>query len=344
MSEKMKAALFGGVGEIEIHEVEKPTIQPGCVLIEMKACGICGSDLHFYHDEWEHREVAHGHEVTGVVVEVGEGVDNITPGDRVCVEAFSHCGHCVYCKTGLYNLCANRKFDAEGHGGFAEFTLVDAKAVFPIPDSMTFERGALVEPLAVGYRAFHLTGPRSTDTVVILGAGMIGLCALASATAAGVRDRIITAKYDHQADMTKDLGAACVVRVPGDNLEEIVKERTGGMGADAVVDTVSRKETVAQALSAPRRKGRVVFVGGFTGPVEADLGKVIHSELAVTGSCCYGYTGMQKDFDACMELIHSGRFDFDRLITHRFPLEEIAEAFRIAADKTSGSIKVMICR
>ena len=337
MSEKMKAALFGEVEEIAVHEVDKPTIRPGCVLVEVRACGVCGSDLHFYYDEWMHRDVAHGHEVGGVVAEVGEGVDHVKPGDRVTVECFSHCGECDYCKTGLYNLCANRKFDAEGHGGFAEFTLVDAKAVFPIPDTMTFEQGALVEPLAVGYRAFHLTEARSQDTVVILGAGMIGLCALASAVEAGVRETIITTKYKHQAEMAKELGAACVVRVPQGNLAEIVEERTGGVLADAVVDTVSNKETVAQALSVPRRRGRVVFVGGFTGPVEADLGKVIHSELVVTGSCCYGYTGERKDFDSCIDLIASGRFDFDRLITHRFPLDDIAEAFSIAADKTSGS-------
>jgi len=339
----MKAAVFTGPEQIAIRQVDVPEIRPGHVLVDVQACGICGSDLHAYYGEWDQRDVAHGHEFAGVVAEVGEGVEHVRPGDRVCVECFSHCGDCVYCKTGLYNLCLNRRFDAEGHGGFAEYSLVEGKAVFPIPDDMSFEQACLVEPLAVGHRAFHLTEAGGSDTVVVLGAGTIGLCTLAAAVAEGVRQTLITAKHDHQAEMAAALGADHVVRT-SDDIRQVVKERTDDLGADAVVDTVALQETVAEALDLPRRKGRVVLVGGFTGPREVDLGKVIHGELIVTGSCCYGYTGMEKGFQTCIGLVHGGQLGLERLITHRYALEEIAEGFRISADKTSGAIKVMICR
>lgn len=338
----MKTAIFGGVEEISIRKAAIPKVKPGCVLVAVKACGVCGSDLHFYYDEWQHGDVAAGHEFAGVVAEVGDGVERIKRGDRVCVECFSHCGECIYCQTGLYNLCVRRKFDAEGHGGFAEFSLVRERAVFPIPDAMSFEEAALVEPLAVGHHGFHLAGAGARDTVVILGAGMIGLCVLEAALAEGVKRALITAKYDHQALLAKEMGAEDVIHAPGGDIRGIVKDRTKGLGADAVIDTVAHAETVAAALDVVRRKGRIVLVGGFTKPIEADLEKIIMGEVIVTGSCCYGYSGMQKDFGACIERVAQRRFDYGKLITHRFPLDEIVEAFRLAADKTRGTIKVMV--
>ncbi|MCZ6681099.1 MAG: alcohol dehydrogenase catalytic domain-containing protein [Candidatus Poribacteria bacterium] len=343
---KMKAAIYTGIQEIEIQEVERTAPGPGYVTLDTKQAGICGSDLHSYFGHWnQSHTLAAGHETCGIVVEVGEGVTEFQPGDKVTVECFSHCGRCVYCRTGHYNHCLERKWVSHNvHGGFAEYTTAHASGLFKLPDSMSFEEGALVEPLAVSYRAVAQAAATYQDRVAVIGGGTIGQFCLAAAKAAGVKETLITVKYDQQAQLAKELGADHVVHIGETDPKEYVNDLTSGFGMDAVIETVGGGQNFDTALAIVRPRGAVVLVAGYFEPLEVNLSRIVWSEAIVTGSNCYGNSGMDTDFQASIDLITSGKVDATKLVTHRFPLTEVTEAFKVAADKRSGAIKVHLCQ
>lgn len=309
----MKAAIYSGIEQIGIQQVELTALHPGYVVLDTKQTGICGSDLHSYFGNWpQSHSIAAGHETCGIVVEVGEGVTELQPGDTVAVECFSHCGQCLYCNKGYYNHCSERKgVSHNAHGGFSEYTIAHTSGLFKLPEGMSFEEGALVEPLAV-------------------------------ASAVGVKESLITVKYDQQAQLAKALGASHVVNIGETDVKEYVKDLTDDYGMDVVIETVGGGGNFNDAMSIVRRCGSVVLVAGYYKPLEVDLSKIVWSEATVTGSNCYGYSGMDTDFDAAIDLIASGRVDATKLVTHRFPFLEISEAFKVAADKQSGSVKVHV--
>ena len=343
LSKKMKAGIYHGEKSIGIEEVDVPAPEPGYVLLEMKNCGVCGSDLHSYFGRWGQSSNALGHEVSGIVAECGEGVTSVEVGDRVCVECFSHCGKCRFCNVGDYNLCENlRGASGGGHAGFAEYVIAHSSSLLHFPENLSFEGGAMIEPLAVSYRAFRRTQADYQDTVLVIGSGTIGLLAVAAAKVSGVRRAMACARYDHQADMAKELGADNVIRVPDRNVKEDVLEATDGLGADAVIETTASAGGFSDALSSVRKKGTIVLVGGYHKPLEVHLGRIMESEIRVTGSSCYGYSGMRKDFEWSMDLISTKKILVSKLITHRFSLDDIQNAFEIAADKKTGSIKVQV--
>ncbi len=340
--ETMQAGIFTGIGQIGIQQVAQQPPPPGYVNVAVKQSGICGSDLHSYFGHWnQSHTVAHGHETCGVVTQVGDGVTDFAPSDRVVIECFSHCGDCIYCRTGQYNHCLARKgVSHELHGGFAETTTAHASGLFKIPDSMRDEEGALVEPLAVGVRALAQARATHQDRVAVIGGGTIGLLCLAVAKANGVKETLITVKYPQQAAMARALGANHVVETTQHDVKDVVKELTDGLGMDAVIETVGGAEHFNDALAITRQRGTLVLVAGYHKPLEIDLSRIVWSEVLVTGSNCYGYSGMHTDFQAAIDLIATGKVDVTQIVTHRFPLAEIAHAFTIAADKSSGAVKV----
>ena len=343
LSRTMKAAVYRGNEKIELDEVKVPSVPDGFVLVDTKVTGICGSDLHRYFGEWEQPERAPGHEISGVVSEVGDGVENVKVGDRVCTECFFHCGRCRFCEIGLYNLCENRIYlSSHGLAGFCEYSLLPSSSLFKLPETFSFEQGVLVEPLAVSYRAFMRSGSDYKNSVAVIGAGTIGLLCLASAKAAAVPETLVVAKYDHQAKMAEKFGADHVFKVSTKDVGKSASAVTNGLGFDVVIDTIASAKSLQDALGISRRGGTIVLVGGYTKAIEVDLRQVVNYERKVLGSMCYGITGLQRDFDAAIGLIASGKVDAEAIVTHRFQLGDIAEAFQVAADKKSGSIKVLI--
>jgi L-iditol 2-dehydrogenase len=345
----MKAAIYHGAKSIVLEEVPRPAPSPGYLLVEMKCCGICGSDLHSYFGFWEQPSIAHGHEVSGVVAECGEAVQGFSVGDRVCMEWFSHCGTCRFCRTGRYNLCDDlQRTSGKSHAGFAEYVIAHQSSLFKVPDALSFEEGALVEPLSVSYRAVRRCEEDARGTLLVTGSGTIGLLAVAAAKALGTASVICTARYDHQASMAAQLGADHVLRGgkhgPGAGLSEELMSLTAGAGAEAVIETTASPAGLRDAFASVRRGGCVVLVGGFREPLSLDLKRVVDNEIRILGSLCYSTSGMKRDFDWGMELIASKKVPVHRLVTHRFPLGGIARAFETAADKDTGSIKVQICQ
>ena len=340
----MKAAIYTGDEQIELRDVDSMEVVPGYVIVDTRSSGICGSDLHSYFGHWDRSDSkAHGHEVCGVITEVGDDVDGFAVGDKVTMECFSHDGTCKLCDQGHYNHCLDRGgFSGDGHGGFAESTMMHVSSLFKLPKNFTFEQGALVEPLAVCHRAVMQAGATSRDRVVVLGGGTIGLLTLAAAKAAGVREILITVKYPQQVEVAKAYGADRIVDVNEEDVVEVVKEWTEGLGAECVIETVGGARNFDAALSCIQKRGTVVLVAGYFEPLEVDIRRIVGTEAVVTGSNCYGYSGREKDFDAAIELIASGQVDPTKIVTHRYDLGEIVEAFRVAADKKSGSVKVHV--
>ena len=340
----MKAAIYTGIRSLEIRQVERSRPAPGHVLLDTRCTGICGSDLHSYLGTWQQSHTrAAGHETCGVVAELGAGVTGFAIGDTVAVECFSHCGACAYCATGDYNHCLRRQGVSHNtHGGFAEFTAVHASGLFKLPDGMSYEEGALIEPLAVSWRAVAQAGAGSRDRVAIIGGGTIGQFALAAAKAVGVRETLITVKYDQQARLAADLGADHIVHAGNQDLGEYVSELTDGVGMDAVIETVGAGGSLSDALASVRPRGCVVLVSGHYDTAGVDLTRIVWSEAVVTGSNCYGYSGMETDFDAAIDLIATGKVAATRLVSHRLPFDDIGEAFRISADKRRGAVKVHV--
>jgi L-iditol 2-dehydrogenase len=340
---KMKVAFYRGKGQIVLEEVDIPEASPECLIVDNKVTGVCGSDLHRYFGEWEQPSFAAGHEVTGVVIDVGDGVSRFKPGDRVCVECFSHCGRCRFCERGLYNLCDNRVYMADrGHSGFAEYSLLHESSLYKLPEGMSFENGALIEPVAVACRAFYRTGADQNDTIAILGGGAIGLLSLAVAKTLGVKETFISVKYEHQAEVANKMGADHVVQISKQNTKEEIETATDGNGVDIVIDTVGSAQTFQEALDISRKRGSICLVGGYVGTQNVDLAPIVWKELQLTGSNCYGYSGMHRDFELAADIVAREKIDPSLLITHRFGLDEIALALKTASDKTTGSIKVQV--
>ena len=239
----MMVGLFDGKGTMRVTEYPQPVPGPGDALIRVRETGICGSDLIFYSDQTTPETFPGGHEVAGEIVEVGEGVDRRRIGQRVAIETIGHglaCGRCWYCRMGQYTHCDDKAQD-EG-GGYAQYMKRRAFGCYPVPDNLSWEEAALVEPFAVSIHAVRLGRMTGGETVAVLGSGNIGLTAVAAARALGAGKVLATARHDHQGAMAKRLGAD--VALPPDSREfrDAVAEATDGRGADMTVETCRGQE------------------------------------------------------------------------------------------------------
>jgi len=336
------SAFFDGPGRIVLCDVELPDPDVGEVLIEVAACGICGSDLHQLTGRWPQPTYALGHELAGTVVALGSEVTAAAVGDRVCVEPFIYCGHCRYCMSGRYFQCPEMGFlTLTADGAFSRYMLTPAYSLYKLPDSVSFEVGALAEPLAVGIHAARLSGVGAADTVLVLGAGAIGLMCVAAARHMGARRVLVTGRHAHQAQAALALGADAVLSTDTDEL----KQQLGGELPDVVLEAVgSEARTLQQAIDVAAPLGRIALMGGNTAPMDGiDFSRVIMKELTLFGSGCYSQFGTCRDFSLAVDALAAKPAVFESLITHRYPLASICEAFETAQDKArSRAIKVMI--
>ncbi len=332
---------MAGRERLEIREFELPPIGPGDVRLRVAACGVCGSDLHQFFGRWEQPAAAAGHEIGAVIEEIGREVTEVHPGDAVCVEPMIHCGRCRYCLTGRYFQCDHEAFlSLELPGGFAERVVVPGYCCFRLSCDLSPDLGAFAEPLAVGLHAVRLAAPTGADTVLVLGAGAIGLMSVAAARAMGAGRVLVTARHPHQAAAARALGADEVLseEALGDHVRTACPD-----GPDIVIDAVGTAGGVTQeALRLVRKLGKVVLVGGVTGTLEMDLHPIIIKELTVLGAPCYGQIGLRKDFEIAAELLSSRAVDVAPLVSARYPLDKIEQAFRAAADKQTGALKVLV--
>jgi len=328
----MKALVkyASGPGNVELREVPKPTPGEGEVLIAVKAAGICGSDLHIYHDDIQlllRPPVVMGHEFTGIIAEVGPGVEGVQVGQRVtCETAVRTCGHCWACRTGWYNACEQKELLGYIHnGGFAPYCAVPARLIHPLPEGVDFIAGALSEPLACSVHAIvELAGVEAGETILIAGPGTIGLLSLQVARASGARVLICGTEADRERlALAHELGAYETLVVGTDDVVGRVRELTRGDGADLFIECSGAPAAAQLGLEATRRCGRYLQIGLFSRPFELDLALVAYKELRVFGSLGQRWSAWRR----ALTLLEEGRVRTRPLVTDIMPLSAWREAF-----------------
>jgi 2-desacetyl-2-hydroxyethyl bacteriochlorophyllide A dehydrogenase len=333
----MLAAFCTGKETITLREADAPRPAAGDVLVRVRVCGICGSDLHFYGGSFPSApNVSPGHEFAGEVAELGGGVTAFAVGDRVAVESIRSCRTCEYCTTGRYHLCRKRVLLGTGEtGALAEFISLPAYMLYKLPDEVDFEIGALTEPLAVCVHGLHLANVRAGERVLVMGCGTIGVLSVLAARAMGA-EVIAVYRHDHQGEAALAAGATRIVR----DGETAGLERDG---IDVVVETVGgQAPTLAQALGIVRPGGRIAVLGVFTQPAPLNVLGLVLKEVTIVGGITYCRPGLRPDFDVALGILRNNPDRARALITHRFPLAEAAKAFATAADKSTKSLKVQV--
>ncbi len=333
-----------GDGKLELREIPRPRVGADEVLIEVKAASVCGSDVHIYHDEHPYRPpMVLGHEFSGRISEVGESVKGWKVGDRVVSETRTGtCGVCRQCQTGFPQLCSEKRPPGIGRdGAFTQFVAMPAALLHRLPDAVSFEAGAMMEPLAICTTALVETvNVRAGDRVLVMGAGPIGQLSMQVALAAGASCVIVSeraAAAGLKLARAKELGATRVVNVDEENLGEIVLEMTSGEGVDLVVDTTGAPRAIAQAFDMARRQGKIAAIG-ISGREEVAIpwDKAIFKAQQVLFCFSSSWTAWER----ALSLLEAGKLNVEALITHRIKLEQWEGAFR---DIEQGrAIKVII--
>ena len=338
----MKAVYVDDAYKVVVKEVEKPSIAPNEVLIKVVVAGICGSDIHTYKGLHPFRKppVIIGHEVAGEVVEVGAAVKKFKAGDRVTVEPQTGCGTCEYCLTGNTNYCGTRGAPGIGtwYGTMAEYFAAPEQTVFKLPDGMSYEKGVLVEPFAVGVHAVRKAAIGVGDKVAVLGAGPIGLLAMAAAKAAGATTLFVSDVMDYALETAVGMGATHTMNIMGkDDWMDEAKALVGGE-FDKVLVAAGVPGIIDQSLKLLRKGGRVVTIAMFHGTQTFDIHNLQNQEKEIVG--CMTYT--REDTIAAIDLIAAGAVKEDVIISHRMTYEQAAEGFRLVDKKEDRSMKVLV--
>lgn len=346
----MKAAVYVEPGLMEIRDVPMPEVGPMDVLLKVRACGICGSDLHSYKLGFyvEPGQIM-GHEFVGEVVEAGSALSGVEPGQRAMGFTIGVCGTCYWCRTGALANCPQAFKNSTGYGkpgAFAEYVKIEnampGLTFHPIPDGMSDEEAATLEPVGVAAFAAEMSGAKEGDKVAVLGAGLIGNAAMQAMKAVPVEKVAVSEISPLRLRMARELGADAVVDAANEDVLERMKEELGvgpyhfgeGAMADIVVDAAGGRDTFAQALEVVRSAGTVALIGLPEGDQVVNTTRIVHKNPRIIG--CLG-----SIYPKAIELISEGKVKTAPLVTHSFPLEEINEAFEVQMD-SNESIKVLV--
>ena len=324
----MKALRWHAARDVRLAEVAEPTLLPGTAIVEVAFCGLCGTDLHEYtHGPVMIRPGVHplsgaqppmtlGHEFSGRVVEMDGELAGITVGTRVVADPCLRCGVCRWCQRGEYHICVlGGSIGLAADGGLARYVRVPLVGLHRIPDSVSDEHAALAEPLAVGLHAAGRAQVGPGDSVLVLGAGPIGLAALIGARASGAAAVFVSEPNPARADIARSIGATEVFDPTTDDVRSQVFKRTGRIGPDAVIDGTGRPEAIALGLSSVRRGGRVAVAGISPSDVSFDLRQLVLYERTLVGSLGYNF-----DIPRVLELMAAGKVDAAPLVTDVRPL------------------------
>lgn len=341
----MKALVLKEYNCFSYEEVPAPIPGPEEFLVAVKACGICGSDVHGMDGSTGRRRppLIMGHEAAGEIVSAGPGARNFGPGQRVTFDSTVYCGYCAYCRRGQINLCDNRRVlgvsceDYRRHGAFADFVVVPQRIVYGVPDQLPFEHAALVEPFAIALHAVRRSPPALNDTVVVVGAGMIGLALVQAVRHTGCGQLIVVDVADERLALAANLGATHTLNSGAQNPLQALQELTRGQGADVAFEAVGLTPTVDLALRCLRKGGAVTLVGNVAPMIEFPLQIAVTRELSVYGSCA-----SQGEYPACLDMLARGDLDARPLLSATAPLAEGASWFERLHRKEPGLLKVVL--
>jgi len=331
----MKKAVIYGKGDLKITTMEIPRVTPGKVLIRTSFCAVCGTDLHVLEGNFP---VGYpyfpGHECSGIVQEIGEGVTSLRAGDRVTwIPMANPCGACVFCRAGKPNFCLVR--NRRELGGFAEYALMEERQVYPLPAGVSLKAGALMEPLSIAVHALDYANVRVGDRVVIIGGGAIGLLLLQLVLRSGAHTVILSEPDEMRRTVAKRFGAHATVDPMREDLNEIVLAHTGGLGPDVVFEAAGVPQTCEQSVLLAKRGGTVMFVGVV--PPERKV-QLSHFEIFSKELIIRGVAANFQTYGRAVQMLE--RLDLDSLVTHEFDLKELAAALEFF--KTREGIKILI--
>jgi L-iditol 2-dehydrogenase len=341
----MKALVLKEYKQFSYEDVPAPEPGPGEARIAVKACGICGSDVHGMDGSTGRRRppIIMGHEASGLIEKTGSGVSGWKEGDAVTFDSTIYCGECAYCRNGKINLCDRRRVlgvsceDYRQHGAFADFVVVPERILYRLPEGILFEHAALVEPYAIALHAVTRSPPELNDSVVVLGAGMIGLALVQALSHAGCGQLIAVDVAADRLALASKSGATHTFNPQTEETTEAISKLTAGRGADVAFEAVGVTATVDAALGCVRKGGSVTLVGNVSPKIDFPLQKVVTRELNINGSCA-----SRGEYTRCLEMMARGTLDPKPLISATAALKEGAKWFDRLYRKEQGLLKVVL--
>jgi len=336
----MQALIFEGPWQMPLREMEVPMPGSDDVIVRVRAAGVCGSDVHGFTGSTGRRTpgIVMGHEFAGTIETLGAEVAGWQTGQRVIVQPLITCGTCAFCRAGKPNVCANRQLiGMHQHGAYAECVRVPQAQLRAMPDDLGWEQAALVEPLAVALHAVNATSLRIMDTVVIVGAGPIGLLTLLAARLKGAGQVVVTDRSVHRLELARRLGAAMVINVAEQDAVAEVQRVTDGLGAHAAIEAVGITPTVQQAQAVTRIGGQVTWIGNSAPDVTINMQQVVTRELTIRG--VYGFA---DEFEQAIAALASGWINVAPLIEVVAPLSDGPQMIHDLADGSLDAVKVVL--
>lgn len=339
----MKAAVWTDYGKIEVQEMPRPVPGAGEVLLRVHAAGLCITDLHVYTGQFAYGKPPHilGHEIAGEICQTGPGVDEACLGRRVTVETSIGCGHCRFCLGGQRHLCANMTEIGftPNHGGYAEYVKVPYQNTVPLPDAVSYEEAGIIESVVCPVGSLMRNGVRFGETVAVYGVGPAGLAYIQGARAMGAGKIIAIARNTQRLQRARHFGADVLVNSAEEDVRQAVLRETDGMGADLVCEAAGVPDTIASAFQTVRRAGRVILYGipGDNDKIDFPVTHIITNQLEV-----HGAVGEVAVWQPLLNFVAAGRINLKDMITHRLPLDKIADGFEILKNKNENPIKVVI--
>lgn len=338
----MKALVNTAPYKLEVQDWPIPTAGPDDLLIKVKACAICGSDVKGYSGKTGRRlpPIIMGHEAAGVVVEMGANVSGFQVGDRVSFDSTIYCQKCPFCLSGQLNLCENRRVlgvstpEYRQHGAMAEYVVVPYWIAVHLPKELSFAQASVIETVAIGIHGANRTPIKLNDTVVVVGAGPVGLFALQGIRLKGAGKVIVTDLVASRLEMAKQLGADVVLQTNSPDFAARLRAETAPFGADAAIEAVGVDSAIATALGAIRKGGALTLIGNVSPTVNVDLQSIVTREITLYGSCA-----SNGEFKACVDLVASGKIKVDPLISEYVTLEQGQETFDKLYKGVEGHVK-----
>lgn len=345
----MNALVLHAIGDARYESIPSPAPGPGQVQVKVEYCGVCNSDIPRFFGKGPYSlPLVCGHEISGVVCEVGAGTEQFKPRDRVAVFPLLWCGKCMSCERGIYAQCLNYDYlGSRSNGGFAEYVVAPAQNLLLIPDMLSLEEGALIEPAAVALHAVRRAGCSIGESVAIFGAGPIGIMAAQWVRAMGAGLVIIVDPITKKLDLAVELGFNQVIDPRQHDPVLMVEELTDGLGANVCIDAAGVPQTLIQAMRATRYGGRIVILGNPSGDVTlpADLiSRAMRREFQILGTwnSDYGFLRDDNDWRRSLAAMASGVIDVKRLVTHRVPLKQAFGALKMINSQSEFYCKVLI--
>ncbi|WP_342471565.1 alcohol dehydrogenase catalytic domain-containing protein [Metasolibacillus sp. FSL H7-0170] len=337
---KMKQALMTKPATIVFQEVDVPTVGENQVKLAIKKIGVCGSDIHVYHGEHPYTQfpVVQGHEIAAEVIEIGANVSSVQVGTKVTVQPQVVCGKCFPCQNGMYHVCEELKVMGFQTTGLAsEYFVVDADKLTVLPTNLSFDEGAMVEPLAVAVHAVERVPHIENKNVLVIGGGPIGNLVAQTAKAFGANKVVVSELSEARLEFAKKVGLE-VIDSKSEDLQEGIIRHFGMQKADVIFECVGSSFTVANSINIARKGSTVVIVGVVSNLTEVNMGYVQDHELQILGTAMY----QSQDFDKAVDLLTNKEVEVELLITNHVKFEDYLEAYHIIEENKDKVMKVII--